>query len=195
MIRSSQRIIMQKIFAVALFTSVLLANTVTFKGDEVTLNSNGLKVGMKAPDFTVVDENFQEVNVGGKKKKVQVIAFVPSFDTGVCRLETIAFNKKVSKMKNVIVTMIYHEHEYAIGRFCHDNNIKNVITLSDYKDANNVLRYGTTISSPPFLEGFFGRVVYVVDTNGKITYSEVVQEITNEPDYDKVIQAVNSLSH
>jgi len=186
---------MKKIFTLALFTSLLLANTVTFKGDEVTLNGNGLKIGMKAPVFTVVNKDFQEVNVGGKKKKVQVIAFVPSFDTGVCRLETIAFNQKISKMKNVVVTMISKDLPFAIGRFCHDNNIKNVITLSDYKDANNVLRYGTTISSPPFLEGFFGRVVYVVDTNGKITYSEVVQEITNEPDYDKVIQAVNSLSH
>ena len=97
---------MKKIFTLALFTSLLLANTVTFKGDEVTLNSNGLKVGMKAPVFTVVDEDFQEVNVGGKKKKVQVIAFVPSFDTGVCRVETIAINQKISKMKNVVVTMI-----------------------------------------------------------------------------------------
>ncbi len=186
---------MKKILVLALLSSALWANTVTFKGEEVTLNSNGLKVGMKAPVFTVVNKDFQEVNVGGKKKKVQVIAFVPSFDTGVCRLETITFNKKVSKMKNVIVTMISKDLPFAIGRFCHDNNIKNVITLSDYKDANNILRYGTTISYPPFLEGFFGRVVYVVDTDGKVVYSEVVQEITDEPDYEKVIQAVNSLSH
>jgi thiol peroxidase len=185
---------MKKIFVLALLISTLWANTVTFKWEEVTLNSNGLKIGMKAPVFTVVDIDFKEVNVGGQKKKFQVIAFVPSFDTSVCRLETIAFNKKISKMKNVIVTMISKDLPFAIGRFCHDNNIKNVITLSDYKDANNVLRYGTTISAPPFLEGFFGRVVYVVDTNGKVVYSEVVQEITNEPDYEKVIQAVNSLS-
>ncbi len=185
---------MKKILVLVLLSSALWATTVTFKGDEVTLNSNGLKVGMEAPVFTVVDKDFQEVNVGGKKKKVQVIAFIPSFDSGVCRLETITFNKKISKMKNVIVTMISKDLPFAIGRFCHDNDIKNVITLSDYKDANNVLRYGTTISSPPFLEGFFSRVVYVVDTNGQIAYSEVVQEITEEPDYEKVIQAVNSLS-
>ncbi|WP_309496163.1 thiol peroxidase [Sulfurovum sp.] len=185
---------MKKIFVLVLLTSALWSATVTFKGDEVTLNSNGLKVGMKAPVFTVVDKDFQEVNVGGKKKKVQVIAFIPSFDSAVCRMETIAFNQKISKMKNVVVTMISKDLPFAIGRFCHDNNIKNVVTLSDYKDANNVLRYGSTISSPPFLEGFFSRVVYVVDTNGKVVYSEVVQEITNEPDYDKVIHTVNRLS-
>jgi thiol peroxidase len=186
---------MRNVWLLALLSSVLWANMVTFKGDEVTLNSNGLKVGMKAPVFTVVDKDFQEVNVGGKKKKVQVIAFVPSFDSAVCRLETIAFNKKVSKMKNVVVTMISKDLPFAIGRFCHDNDIKNVVTLSDYKDANNVLRYGSTISAPVFLEGFFSRIVYVVDTNGKVTYKEVVKELTEEPDYDKVISAVNSLTH
>jgi len=185
---------MKKILALALLSSTLWATTVTFKGEEVTLNSKGLKVGQDAPVFTVVNKDFMEETVGGKSDKVQVIAFIPSFDTGVCKLETIAFNEKISKMKNVIVKIVSKDLPFAIGRFCHDNKIKNVNTLSDYKDANHALRYGTTISAPAFLEGFFGRVVYVVDTNGEITYKEVVQEITNEPNYDNIIKAVNALT-
>ncbi len=185
---------MKKILILALLTSTLWATTVTFKGEEVTLNSNGLKVGQYAPVFTVVNKDFMEETVGGKGDKVQVIAFIPSFDTGVCKLETIAFNEKISKMKNVVVKIVSKDLPFAIGRFCHDNKIRNVNTLSDYKDANHALRYGTTISAPAFLEGFFGRVVYVVNTDGEITYKEVVQEITNEPNYDNIIQAVNSLS-
>ena len=185
---------MKKLLVVALLTSALWATTVTFKGEEVTLNSKGLKVGDSAPIFAAVDKNFMEVMVGGKSDKVQIIAFVPSFDTGVCKLETLAFNEKISKMKNVEVKLVSKDLPFAIGRFCHDNKITNVNTLSDYKDANHALRYGTTISAPSFLEGFFGRVVYVVDTNGKVTYKEVVSEITHEPDYDKVIKAVNSLT-
>lgn len=187
---------MKNILIVGLLTlSSVWATTVAFQGKEVTLNSNGLKVGMKAPVFATVNKDLAEVMVGGKNDKIQVIAFVPSLDTGVCKLETMAFNEKISKMKNVIVTIVSKDLPFAIGRFCHDNNITNVITVSDYKDANNALRYGTTISAPAFLEGYFGRVVYVVDTNGKITYVEVLKEITNEPDYDKVINAVNSLTH
>ncbi len=184
---------MKKIVALIVLTSSLWATTVTFKGEEVTLNSKGLKVGQDAPVFTTVDKDFMEVTVGGKNDKVQVIAFLPSFDTGVCKLETIAFNEKMSKMKNVVVKVVSKDLPFAIGRFCHDNKIKNVMTVSDYKDANHALRYGTTISAPAFLEGFFGRVVYVVDTNGVVTYKEVVQEITNEPNYDNIIKAVNSL--
>lgn len=185
---------MKSILVFTLLTAALWATTVTFKGDEVTLNSNGLKVGQDAPVFRVVNKDFMEETVGGKSDKVQVIAFIPSFDTGVCKLETIAFNEKVSKMKNVTVKIVSKDLPFAIGRFCHDNKIKNVSTVSDYKDANHALRYGTTISAPAFLEGFFGRVVYVVNTDGKITYKEVVSEITDEPNYDKIIKAVNSLS-
>ncbi len=186
---------MKKVLVFVLLTSSLWATMVTFKGEEVTLNSNGLKIGMDAPVFTVVNKDFAEVTVGGKKDKVQVIAFIPSFDSDVCKRETIVFNEKVAKMENVILTVISKDMPFALGRFFHDNKIKNIITLSDYKDANNVLRYGATISSPVFLEGFFSRVVYVVDTNGKVTYREVVKELSNEPDYDKIISAVNRLKH
>ena len=185
---------MKKIFALVLLSSMVWATSITFKGEAVTLNSNGLKVGQSAPLFTVVNKDFMEETVGGKSDKVQVIAFIPSFDTGVCKLETIAFNEKISKMKNVVVKIVSKDLPFAIGRFCNDNKIKNVNTVSDYKDANKALRYGATISAPVFLEGFFGRVVYVVNTDGKITYKEVVSEITNEPNYDRVISAVNRLS-
>lgn len=185
---------MKKLFTLILVTSVIWATSVSFKGEEVTLNSKGLKVGDTAPSFMAVNKDFMEVRVGGAKDKVQVIAFVPSFDTGVCKLETIAFNEKISQMKNVEVTVVSKDLPFAIGRFCHDNKIKNVSTVSDYKDANNALRYGSTISAPVFLEGFFGRVVYVVNTDGEVTYKEVVSEITDEPDYAKIIKAVNSLT-
>ena len=185
---------MKKILTLVLLTSFMWATTVSFKGEEVTLNSKGLKVGMDAPSFMAVTKDFTEVVVGGKKDKVQVIAFIPSFDTSTCKLETMAFNQKISKMKNVIVTVVSKDLPFSIGRFCRDNKIKNVLTVSDYKDANNVLRYGSTISAPVFLEGFFARTIYVVDTNGKIAYREVVKEITEEPNYNEVIRAVNRLS-
>ncbi len=186
---------MKKILlSLVILGTLLSAQTVTFKGEEVTLNSKGLQVGDNAPIFHTVDKNFQEVVVGGKSDKLQIVAFVPSFDTGVCRLETLSFNEKVAKMKNVVVYAVSKDLPFAIGRFCHDNKITNVITVSDYKDANNALRYGATISAPVFLEGFFGRVVYIVDTKGVIIYKEIVSEISNEPDYKKIMAVVSKLS-
>jgi len=186
---------MKKVLALIVLSSTLWASTVTFKGDEVTLNSKGLKVGQLAPEFYAVDKDFMEVTVGGKSNKIQVIAFLPSFDTGVCKLETIAFNEKISKMQNVEVKIVSKDLPFAIGRFCHDNKITNVMTVSDYKDDNHALRYGTTISAPAFLEGFFGRVVYIVDIDGIVRYKEIVEKIESEPNYDAIIKAVNELGH
>jgi len=185
---------MKKVLVTALLSVCVWASPTTFKGEEVVLNSKGLSVGAKAPSFHAVNKSFEEVVVGGKSNKIQVIAFVPSFDTDTCRLETLAFNDKVAKMQNVEVRVISKDLPFAIGRFCHDNKITNVETLSDYKDENRVLRYGATISAPVFLEGFFGRVVYIVDTQGKVVYHEIVPKIEDEPNYKAILKQLETLS-
>ena len=181
------------ILGLTFLVSASFATTVAFNGLAVTLNSDGLKVGDNAPAFTATNIEFQDTVVGGQQDKLQVLAFVPSLDTNTCELETIAFNKKVQKMDHVQVTIISKDLPFAQKNFCGDHNIKNVQTVSDYKDANNAKRYGTTISAPAFLEGFFGRVVYIIDTKGKIAYVQVVQEIADEPNYDEVMQVLKKI--
>ena len=178
------------LFLIAL-TSYAFA--ITFNNLPVTLNSNGLKIGDDAPKFYAVDIEFQEVEVGGKKEKVQVIAFIPSLDTGTCRLEAIAFNNKIARLKNVELTIVSKDLPFSQAKFCRDHSITNIQTVSDYKDDNHVLRYGATISAPQFLEGLFGRIVYIVDTNGKIAYVQKVQEISDEPNYDEVLKALQKI--
>jgi len=185
---------MKKLVVMIFLSASLWASTVTFKGEEVTLNSKGLSVGMDAPVFPAVTKEFQEIMVGGKSDKIQVIGFIPSFDTDICKLETLAFNEKISKMKNVLVTLVSKDLPFSINKFCKDNKITNVKTVSDYKDENVALRYGSTISAPVFLEGFFARVVYVIDTNGKVVYQEVVSKIEDEPNYAEIIKVINGLS-
>lgn len=178
---------------ILLFTSLTFATTVTFHGIETTLNSNGLKVGANAPVFHTTTVDMEDMAIGGKKERVQVIVFSPSLDTGTCQLETISFNKNISKMGNVLLTVITKDLPYAQKRFCKDHDIKNIITVSDYKDVNNALRYGATISSPAMVEGLFGRVIYIVDTQGKIAYVQVVREISLEPDYEDIIKALKKI--
>ena len=176
-----------------LFTSLTFATTIAFNGMEVISNGKGLKVGANAPTFYTTTINFEDMIVGGQKDKIQIIAFVPSLDTGTCRLETIEFNKKVSQMKNVLLTIVSKDTPFAQKRFCRDNSIKNIITVSDYKGDPRALRYGTTITSPIYLEGFFSRVVYIVNTQGKIAYVQVVKEITEQPNYDAIIKALKKI--
>jgi len=185
---------MKKILLTLLVSvSLTFATTVAFNSLEVTLNSNGLKVGDDAPAFVATTIEFKDYIVGGTKNKIQIIAFVPSLDTGTCKLETIAFNDKVARMGNVELTVVSKDLPFAQQKFCRNNKITNIKTVSDYKHANNAKRYGTTISAPAFLEGFFARVIYVVDTKGKIAYVQVVEEIADEPDYDSIITFVRKI--
>lgn len=176
-----------------LMATSMLARDVTFNDVPVTLNSNGLKIGDKAPVFNAVNVDMEEVVVGGKKDKVQVIAFVPSLNTGTCQLETVEFNKKVAGMQNVILSVVSKDLPFAQDQFCKDNKITNIQTVSDYKDANEVLRYGATISAPVMLEGLFARLVYIVDRSGKIAYVEVVKDIAIEPNYSAIMKALKKV--
>lgn len=185
---------MKKIFIMLMLSvSLGFATTVAFHGLEVTLNSNGLKVGDKAPIFNATTIDFEDTTVGGKKDKVQLIAFIPSINTTTCILEVIEFNKQISKMKNVLLTIVSKDLPFTQQKFCRDNSIKNIQTVSDYKGANNAKRYGTTISAPVMLEGLFGRVIYIVDTEGKIAYVQVVKEISEQPNYDNILQALKKI--
>ena len=174
-------------------TSYVFAGLVAFNSIAVTLNSDGLKVGDTAPQFTAVTIDFEEVIVGGAQDKIQVIAFLPSIDTSTCELETTKFNTLAGKMEDVLVNVVSKDLPFAQKRFCSAKGINNVRTVSDYKDANNALRYGATISAPVFLEGLFGRVIYIVDTQGKIAYVQVVDEISMEPDYKKAMDALDTI--
>jgi len=176
-----------------LLTSAILARDVTFHGLDVTLNSNGLKIGDDAPVFYTTTINLEEMAIGGQKDKVQVIAFSPSLDTGTCELETVTFNKRIAEMGNVVLTVVTKDLPYAQKRFCTTHNIKNIHVVSDYKDVNNALRYGATVSSPAMIEGLFGRVIYIVDTKGKVAYRQFVKEISYEPNYQEIIKALKDI--
>ena len=182
------------ILTLTLLVSISYATMVTFNGLDVTLNSNGLKVGDNAPAFTATTIELQDTIVGGKKEKIQILAFLPSIDTQTCALEAIAFNEKIAALSHVELTIISKDLPFAQKSFCSEKDINNIQTVSDYKDANNAKRYGTTISAPAFLEGLFGRVVYIIDTKGKIVYVQVVKEIADEPDYKEVMKALKKVN-
>lgn len=158
---------------------------VTFNQDPVTLLGNGISVGDKAPNFTVLSNDLQEVSLDDYKGKVKLIAAVPSVDTGVCSEETKRFNEEADKLENVHVLTISMDLPFAQQRWCAANGVKNLDTLSDHRDADFGEKYGTLIKELRLL----ARSVFVVDSNDNVTYVEYVSEVTNHPDYDKALEA------
>ncbi|WP_461831751.1 thiol peroxidase [Aquifex sp.] len=168
-----------------------MAQTVNLKGNPVTLVGPALSVGDNAPQAIVVTKDLEEKAIGGKKDKVQVIITVPSLDTPVCETETKKFNEIMAGMEGVDVTVVSMDLPFAQKRFCESFNIQNVTVASDFR-YRDMEKYGVLIGEGA-LKGLLARAVFIVDKEGKIAYIQLVPEITQEPNYDEVVNKVKEL--
>ncbi|GKZ02448.1 putative thiol peroxidase [Paraclostridium bifermentans] len=158
---------------------------VTFSGAPLTLEGNQVKVGDVAPDFTVVGNDLSPIKFSETKGK-RILVAVPSIDTAVCDIEVRKFNQEAAKLNDVKVFTISMDLPFAQARWCGNAGIENVVTASDYKDREFSKSYGLYIKEL----GLVSRAVIVVDEDNKVVYTEYLEEITNEPNYEKAIEAV-----
>jgi thiol peroxidase len=162
---------------------------ITFKGEPMTLVGPELAVGEQAPDFTAVGNDLKPVKLSDLRGNVVVISAVPSLDTGVCAEQTRRFNKEADGLSAKILT-ISMDLPFAQSRFCNDNSIKGLTTVSDYKDRTFAANYGLYIKEL----GLLARAVLVIDKDGKIVHREIVPEITTHPNYDMALSSVKKAS-
>ena len=161
--------------------------TVTFQGNPLTLTGDQPTVGQAAPDFEVLDNNLSGVKLSAYRGKVCVICTVPSLDTPVCDTEVRKFNEEATSLGgDVAILVISMDLPFAQQRWCGAAGVENVQTLSDHNQADFGNTYGLLIKELRLL----ARAVFVVDKEGVIRYIEVVEEITNEPDYQAALKAV-----
>ncbi len=162
----------------------------TFKNNPITLLGNEIKVGDKAPDFTVLANDLSPVKLSDYKGKVVVLSVFPSIDTGVCATQNRTFNKKATELSDDIVIIgISVDLPFALGRFCGAEGIDKVITTSDQKDLDFSSKYGFLIEELRLL----ARGTVVIDKEGVVRHVEYVSEVTNEPDYEAALNTAKSL--
>ncbi|RSL34274.1 thiol peroxidase [Salibacterium salarium] len=159
---------------------------VTFKETPMTLMGNEVKPGDKAPDFTVLANDLSEVSLEDSKGKVRLISVVPSVDTGVCDQQTRRFNEEAANLDNVEVLTISCDLPFAQKRWCAAAGIENLQVLSDHRDLSFGKNYGVAMEELRLL----ARSIFVINSDGEVTYTEYVPEATNHPDYDAAIDAV-----
>lgn len=163
---------------------------VTLKGNPFTLLGPELKVGELAPDFVVTANDLSPAKLSDFKGKVCVISSVPSLDTPVCDTSTRRFNQEATGLgSDVVILTVSMDLPFAQARWCGAAGVKNVQTLSDYKDAAFGLNYGLLIKELRLL----ARAVIVIDKEGKIQYTGLVKEIAEEPDYDAILSVIRKL--
>ena len=160
---------------------------VTFQGSPLTLSGNTLSVGDKLPSFKVTDNDLGEFTEKDTKG-VRVFLAVPSIDTPVCDIEVKTFNKEIDSLEGVTCYTISMDLPFAQSRWCALEGVEKVKTLSDYKDRSFAKATGTYVNEL----GLLTRASFVVDSNDNVTFVEYLEEITNQPSYDKILDAAKS---
>lgn len=163
--------------------------SVLFGGNSLKLSGNEIKVGDKAPDFTVVGNDLKPVTLNQFEGKNKIISIFPSIDTAVCAVQNRVFNQRITEVENTVVLSISVDLPFAQKRFCGAEGIDKVITLSDHKNLDFGTKYGFLINELRLL----ARGIVVIDKNNTVVHVEYVSNVGQEPDYDKAFKAVLSL--
>lgn len=162
---------------------------VTLKGNPVNTVGTLPAQGVEAPNFTLVKSDLSEVSLSDYKGTRVILNIFPSIDTGTCATSVRQFNQKASDLDNTVVLCISKDLPFAHNRFCGAEGIKNVVSLSAFRDSGFEKAYGVGMVDGP-LKGLVARSVVVVDEEGKVAYTQLVGEIVDEPDYESALKAL-----
>lgn len=162
--------------------------TTAFKGETVQTVGELPGIGTSAPDFILVGSDLTDITNDRFSGKRIVLNIFPSLDTRVCANSVREFNKRAAGLENAVVICASADLPFAAERFCVAEGIENVVTGSAFRSRFGSV-YGVTMANGP-LAGLLARSVVVIDADGTVRYTELVPEITTEPDYDAALEAL-----
>mgnify|MGYP003668404485 CR=1 FL=1 len=154
-------------------------------------NTNGElpKVGSQASDFTLTQNDLSSISLADLKGSKVILNIFPSIDTNTCATSVRTFNQKAASFDNTKVVCVSRDLPFAQKRFCGVEGIENVMTISDFATGEFGKNYGVHIIDGPFTN-LHARAIVVLDENGVVKYTELVPDISNEPNYDAAIAAL-----
>lgn len=162
---------------------------ITLKGNPCNTNGELPSAGAAAPEFTLTSATLANVGLGDYAGKKKLLNIVPSLDTPVCAISTQKFNAAMAQKTGSVALVISADLPFAQKRFCGAEGVENVVALSMMRDRNFAKDYGVLITDGA-LAGICARAVVVMDADNKVVYSQLVPEITEEPNYDAALAAL-----
>jgi thiol peroxidase len=161
---------------------------VTFKGSPVRISGSLPRLGIQAPDFVLIDKDLKKCSLKDYSGKRKLISIVPSLDTAVCSLSAKKFNQAIkANPQEGVVLNVSADLPFAQSRFCHAEQVDTIICLSMMGSKDFAEAYGILMLDGP-LANLCARAIVVLDENDMVVYTELVPEITQEPNYDKALE-------
>ena len=155
-----------------------------------------LDVGSKAPDFTLTNQDRQPVALSGLRGRPVVLAFFPAAFSSVCAKELCTFRDSMTRLNalpggGAQVLGISVDTFFTLKAF-QDHEKLTFPLLSDF-NKQTIRDYGVFNEDMIGLKGIAKRAVFVIDKEGIIRHREVLEDARNEPDYQKVNDALARL--
>ena len=163
--------------------------TTTFKGTPIRLEGHFPQAGETAPDFFLTKNDLSDFSLKDGNGEYLILNIFPSLDTGVCATTVRRFNQMAASLPGAMVLCISKDLPFAQNRFCVSEGIDHTLLLSDFRYTSRFGKdYGVLITSGP-MRGLLARAVVIIDPKGKVIYSELVSEVTREPNYESAMRA------
>jgi thiol peroxidase len=162
--------------------------SVKLKGNEIKIKGNLPAKGTTAPVFNLVAQDLSEVELDSFGVKKKLLNIFPSMDTSVCSKSMHTFYERCKSIPDLVVLNVSMDLPFAASRFCKNEGMENALTLSAFRSSFSD-DYGLKILDGP-LKGLCTRAVILLSPDNKVEYIELVPEITQEPDYEKVLNLI-----
>ncbi|HIQ13546.1 MAG TPA: peroxiredoxin [Thermoprotei archaeon] len=155
-----------------------------------------IDVGMKAPDFKLLDTDLQTRSLSEflNKGKPVILLFFPGAFTSVCTKELCTFRDRMAELEkaNASVIAVSVDSPFSLKEFKTKYNLDFTL-LSDFnKDV--IKTYGVVLPDLLGLKELAKRAVFIMDSDGVVKYKWVSDDPKVEPNYDEVIEKANQLS-
>lgn len=146
-------------------------------------------IGETAPCYHLAGQDLSQIMCTDFADKRVVLNIFPSLDTEVCARSVRRFNEEAGKLDDVVVICVSMDLPFAMSRFCTLEGLKNVIFGSAFRSPLFGQKYGVQLVDGP-LAGLLARCVIVLDENRRVIFRDLVEEITNEPDYEGALKVL-----
>ena len=163
--------------------------TTHLKGNPVTTHGERPTVGSAAPAFKLTNGTLADIGLEAFAGRRKVLNIVPSLDTAVCAASARYFNQAAAALDNTVVLVVSADLPFAQGRFCATEGLDNVVPLSMMRDKSFAKDYGVLQVDGP-LAGLCARAVVVLNEDDTVRYTQLVDEITTEPDYEAALASL-----
>ena len=159
-----------------------------WRGTTVDVLGNLPTIGETAPAFTLTADDLDDITLLDFAGQKLVLNIFPSIDTPTCASSTRRFNEELEALENTVVLCVSADLPFAQKRFCGSEGLDRVRTASTFRStfSND---YGVTVLTG-IRRGLTARAVIVMDVDGVVRHTELVKEVSTEPDYAAALAAL-----